>query len=78
MKRKLFTAKVRFDDWTIERCIESLPGWQFCSQPFQIDVSWYPFKEWVRTIHFYAAHRREACKLLQKASINVYGQLSDP
>ena len=74
---KNFEAVVLATDLNLERAI-SLPGWSHWSQPFDIHVPWYPWKEAARTVYFKAKHRREALKQLDRRDLVCRKPLSDP
>lgn len=48
-----------------------LPGWSHCSQPFEKEVLWYPWKADFIRIYFKAKHRRQAAKDCDRCGLLV-------
>ncbi len=74
---KLFEAVVLDTELNLDRAL-TLPGWSHWGQPFDVQVSWYPWKEAARTVYFYAKNRREALKQLDRRDLTLRKPLSDP
>jgi hypothetical protein len=66
MKLFSFTCPAFGDDRLVE-----MRGFSHRSQPFKIQVTWYPFEEWYVKAHLYAKNRREAVRQLTRAGVNA-------
>lgn len=66
---RLFSVIVPDTEGTLDRLV-TLPGWSHWTEAPPVRVFYYPFTEHARRAYFYAAHRRAACKALDRAAVH--------
>jgi hypothetical protein len=70
---KLFTATLltQCPEFSLDQAI-GLPGWSHTSGQWEkITVSWYPFENYARKIHFHASNRSQAAKQCVRAGLQI-------
>ncbi len=61
----LLLFKVSISEQRLESAID-LPGFSHAGESVNVRVSWYPFEEQFRKVYFFAKHRRQAAKHLER------------